>query len=96
MGDETGVLHEHKQEVFMPQDKREGYGDSQRTRLTKKAEEALVQLESRQYRASMKDHVTKLREYGLAFPGPSCAVIGRSLERKQGGAWVIMDTYSSI
>ena len=28
----------------------------------------------------MKDHVTKLHEYGLAFLGPYCAVVGRSLE----------------
>jgi hypothetical protein len=55
-----------------------------------------VQLETRQYRASMKDHVTKLHEYGLAFLGPYCAVVGHSLERKQGGAWVVTGTYDSI
>jgi hypothetical protein len=38
MGDDTGVLHEHKQELFTPQDKREDYGDSKSKRLTKKAE----------------------------------------------------------
>jgi hypothetical protein len=63
---------------------------------TKNAEEALVQLETRQYRASMKDHVTKLHEYSLTFLGPYCAVLGRSLERKQGGAWVITYTYGSV
>jgi len=96
MGDDTGVLHEHKREPLKPRDKQEGYSDSQRKRLTKKAEEALVQLETRQYHASMKDHVTKLHEYGLAFLGPYCAVVGRSLERKQGGAWVITNIYGSI
>jgi hypothetical protein len=45
------------------------------------------------YCSSMKDHVTKLHEYGLAFLGPYCAVVGRLLERKQGGAWAITDTY---
>ena len=49
-----------------------------------------------QYRASMKDHVTKLHEYGLAFLGPYCAIVGRSLERQQGGSWVITNTYDSI
>jgi hypothetical protein len=45
----------------------------------------------------MKDHITKLHEYGLAFLGPYFAVtIGRSLERKQGGGWVVTDTYGSI
>jgi hypothetical protein len=96
MGDDTGVLHEHKREPFMPQDKMEGYSHSQCKRLTKKAEEALMQLETKQYRASMRDHVTKLREYGLAFLGPYCAIVARSLERKQGGAWVITDTYGAV
>jgi hypothetical protein len=96
MGDDTGILHEHKREPFTPQDKKEGYSDLQCKRLTKKAEEALVQLETRQYRASMRDHVTKLHEYGLAFLGPYCAIVGRSLERKQGGGWVITDTYESV
>jgi hypothetical protein len=96
MGDDTGVLHEHKREPFTPRDQQEGYSDSQRNRLTAKAKEALVQLETRQYRALMKGHVTKIHEYGLAFLGPYCAVVGRSLERKQGGAWVITDTYDSI
>jgi hypothetical protein len=96
MGDNTGVIHEHKREPFTLQDKQEGYSSSQHQRLTKKAEEALVQLEARQYRASMRDHVTKLREYGLAFLGPYCAIVGRSLERKQGGTWVITDTYGAV
>ena len=61
-----------------------------------KAEEALVQLETRQYHASMRDHVMKLHEYGLAFLGPYCTIVGRSLERKQGGGSVIMDTYDSV
>jgi hypothetical protein len=96
MGDDTGVIHEHKRDPFTLKDKREGYSNSQHQRLTKKAEEALVQLETRQYRASMRDHVTKLREYGLAFLGPYCAILGRSLERKQGGTWVITDTYGAV
>ena len=47
MGDDTEVIHKYKREPFTLQDKREGYSDSQRQRLTKKAEEALVQLETR-------------------------------------------------
>ena len=96
IGDDTGVLHEHNRVPLKDQDKKGGYGDSQRQRLTKKAEEALVQLETRQYRASMKDHVTKLHEYGLAFLGPYCAVVGRSLERKQEGPWKTKNTYGFV
>lgn len=43
----------------------------------------------------MRDHVTKLREYGLAFLGPYCAILERSLERKQGGVWLITDRYGA-
>ena len=49
MGDDTRVLHEHPQEQFTLQDKREGDSNSQHKKLMKKAEEALVQLETRQY-----------------------------------------------
>jgi hypothetical protein len=95
MGDNTGVIHEYKREPFTPKDKEGGYGDSQRKRLTKSAKKALVQLEKKGYRASIKDHVTKLHEYGMGFLGPYCAVVGRTLERK-GGTWVITDTYGSV
>lgn len=78
MGDNTGVLHEHKRVPFKSRDKKEGYSASQCKRLTKRAEDALVKLETRQYRASMKDHVTKLHEYGLAFLGPYCAVAAQA------------------
>ena len=49
MGDDTRVLHEHPQEQFTLQDKWEGDSNSQHKKLMKKAEEALVQLETRQY-----------------------------------------------
>ena len=55
--------------------------------LMKTAEEAQVQFEMRQYRALMRDHITKLHEYGMAFLGPYCVIVGCSLERKQGSAW---------
>jgi hypothetical protein len=50
-GDDTGVLHEHKLVPFTPRDEKQDYSASQRKRLTKKADEALVQLETREYRA---------------------------------------------
>ena len=96
MGDDTRVLHENKRERFTPQDKGEGDSNSQRKKVTEKAEEALVQLKTRQYCASMKDHIMKLPEHHLAFLGPYCAVVECSLEWKQGGTWVITDTYGSI
>ena len=64
-------------------------------RLTKMAAEGLQQLERKQYRASMRDHVTKLHEYSLGFLGPYCAILGRSLERKPGEQWVIVDSYDA-
>ena len=95
LGVETGVLHEYKREMLSDKDKKEGYGDAQKKRLTKMAEEALAQLETRGYRALMRDHVTNLREYGFAFLGPYCAVVGRSLKREPGGQWMIRKTYDS-
>jgi len=59
------------------------------------AAEALEQLEMKQYRASMRDRVTKLRECGLAFLGPYCAISGRSLERGPDGQWVIVNSYDA-
>ena len=90
MGNDTRVLHEFKQVPFTPKDKQEHYGDSQHKQLTKNMKEALVQLETRQYCTLMKDHVTKLHKYGLAFLGPYCVVVGCSFEQKQGGAWIHM------
>jgi hypothetical protein len=92
MGDKAAVLQEHKRELLSAKDRN---GDSQSKRLTKMAEDALLQLETRQYRAAMKDHVTELREYGLGFLGPFCAVAGRFLKRRPGGQWIIKDTYSA-
>lgn len=95
MGDDTGVLQEHKRMKLSKKDKKEGYGDSQRKGLTKMAAKALTQLETKGYRALMRGHVMKLREYGLAFLGPYCAIVGRSLERERGGPWVVTATYDA-
>jgi hypothetical protein len=43
----------------------------------------------------MLPHVIKLREYGIAFLGPYCAVTGRLLERKPGEEWVVKENYTS-
>ena len=96
VGDATGVLHEHKWVPFMERDKKEGYSNSQHQQLMEKVEEVLMQLEMRQYCGLIKDHITKLHEYGLAFLGPYCTVVSHSLEWKQGGPWVIKNTYSLI
>jgi len=95
MGDDTGVIQEHKREKLTKKDKRDGYGDSQSKRLTKMVAKGLQQLETKQYRASMRDHVTKLHEYSLGFLGPYCAIAGRSLKREPGGQWVIVNSYDA-
>jgi len=95
MRDTTGVIQEHKRVRLTKKDKKEGYGKSQSERLTNMAEKAMEQLEMKQYRASMRPHVTKIHEYGLAFLGPYCAILGRSLERKPGEQWVIVDSYDA-
>ena len=95
MEDDTGVIQEHKREKLTKKDKKEGYGDSQSKRLTKTVAEGLQQLETKQYRALLRDHVTKLHEYSLGFLGPYCAIAGRSLNREPGGQWVIVNSYDA-
>ena len=95
MEDDTGVIQEHKREKLTKKDKKDGYGDSQSKRLTKMAAEGLQQLETKQYRSSMRDHVTKLHEYSLGFLGPYYAIVGRLLKREPGGQWVIVNSYAA-
>ena len=52
-------------------------------------------IETSRYRTVVKDHVTELREFGLAFLGPYCAVVGRLLERDRGDNWNIQEVYSA-
>jgi len=95
-GDNTGVIHEYKRiKQTATDEKKEGYGSSQRTRLTRKTKEAMKRLDTRAYRPAMKDHVTQLREYGIAFLGRYCAIEGRLLERSQGGSWVVKESYTA-
>jgi PD-(D/E)XK nuclease superfamily len=90
-----GALQEYKRIELTKKDKRDGYGDSQGRRLTKHADDALKQIETRWYRARMLPTVTELREYGIAFLGPYCAVTGRLLERKPGEGWIVKEIYTS-
>ena len=39
--------------------------------------------------------MTELCEYGIAFLGPYCAVVARSLKRDRGGQWVYEKEYTS-
>ena len=95
MKDDTGVIHEHKRLKLTKKDKEDGYGDSQSKRLTKMVAKGLRQLETKQYRASMRDHVTDLHEYSLGFLGPYCAIVGHSLKREPGGQWVVVNSYGA-
>jgi hypothetical protein len=65
-------------------DKESGYGESQHKRLTEEGERGLAQIEAKGYRGRLPDQVTKLRKFGIAFRGPYCTVVGRSLKRKAG------------
>ena len=83
------------QRIIFSKDKAEGYGESQCRRLTKIAEKALKQIETKRYRTVIKDQVTELREFGLAFLGPYCAVVGHLLGRDRGGKWKIREVYAT-
>ena len=95
MGGNNATIQEHKRIRFLKKDKAEGYGESQCRRLTKIAEEALIQIETKRYRTMIRDHVTELWEFSLAFLGPYCAVVGHLLRRKHGGKWEIHEVYTA-
>ncbi|KAI9509991.1 hypothetical protein F5148DRAFT_1374784 [Russula earlei] len=87
------VIQEHKRIRLSAKYKKSGYGDSQRERLSKAAENALEQIKAKGYRARLPDHVTKLREYGIAFLGPYCAIVSDALKREPGGQWKVTKSY---
>ncbi|KAI9509989.1 hypothetical protein F5148DRAFT_1374783 [Russula earlei] len=87
------VIQEHKRIGLSAKDKKSGYGESQRERLSKAAENALEQIKAKGYRARLPDQVTKLREYGIAFLGPYCAIVSDALKREPGGQWKVTKSY---
>jgi len=92
---DEAVIQEHKCVWLSPKDKETGYGDSPRERLTKAAERGLAQIGIKGYRARLPGQVTRLREFGIAFLGPYCAIAGCSLERERGKQWKIKETYDA-
>jgi hypothetical protein len=95
MANRHGSIQEYKRVWPSAKEKGGGYGDSQRTRLTKAASKAIVELDARSYRGRIRDHVTELREYGVAFLGPYCAVEARLIKRKPGGQWEVKELYTA-
>jgi len=94
-GDYRAVIQEFKSIKLSKKDKEETYGDDQSERLTNKAKSALDQIEVKHYRNAIPEHVTVLHEYGVAFLGVCCAVVGQSLSREKEGQWKITEVYSS-
>src|SRR5258708_34410036 len=80
LSDDEAIIQEYKRIKLTKKDKESGYGDSQRKRPTKAAEKGLGQIKIKGYRAWLPDQVIKLREFGMAFLGPFCAIVGHSLE----------------
>ena len=91
----NATIEKHKRIDFSERDKTESYSSSRCRPLTNTAEKALKQIETSRYRTVIKDHVTELREFGLAFLAPYCAVVGRLLERDCGDNWNIQEVYSA-
>lgn len=92
---EYAVIQEHRRIELLEQDKQRLYGESQCKRLTRMANEALEQIQNRRHRNLIRNHVTELREFGIAFLGPYCAVVGNVLTRKCGGEWTVHDSYTA-
>lgn len=89
------IIHEYKRIKMSKRDKRSGYDDSKCRRLTTEAENALQQIDNKGYRAQLPNEVTSLREYGIAFLGPYCAIVSHSFERVPGGQWKITGLYNA-
>lgn len=63
--------------------------DLLKTQLTNATDEALRQIESRQYRARAPPYTRKIHEYGIAFAGKCCVAVVRTLHREaDAGDWV--------
>jgi hypothetical protein len=92
---DEAIIQAHKRIKLSDKDKRSGYGGPICQRLTKAAEDGLRQLEVKGYRAGLATDVVKLREFGIAFLGPYCAIVGRSLKRQPGGQWKIQKSYTA-
>ena len=95
LSDDEAIIHEYKRINLKKKDKESGYGDSQRKWLSKAAEKGLRQIKVKGYRARLPDQVTHLREFGIAFLGPYCAIMGHSLEREPGEQWRILKLYTA-
>ena len=93
LSDDEAVIHEYKRIKLTKKEKQSGYTHSQRKRLTKAAEKGMEQIEIKGHRARLPYQVIKLREFGIAFLGPYCGIVGRSLEREPGGEWRIIKLY---
>jgi hypothetical protein len=90
------VIQEYRRLKPLEKEKGMGYISSNDSRLTNKADEALQQLEDRCYRAKLGPHVTELREYGVAFLGPYCAIVARSMRRADRGKWAVVGDYTAV
>jgi len=89
------TIHEYKWINLTKKDKESGYTDSQRKRLTKVAEKGLWQIEVKGYHTWLPDQVAHLCEFGIAFRGPYCAIVGHSLEWEPGEQWRILKLYTA-
>ena len=58
------VIQDHRQIAMTKKDKRSGYGDSQRVRLTKETENGFSQIEAKGYRARLPDRI----RYYISWP----------------------------
>jgi hypothetical protein len=94
--DHRAVIHEYKNNKWVTADKKASHPSNVQL-LTKSSEEALNQIQTKQYRNILNDKpiVTELHEYGIAFMGTCCAVVGRTLSRKgPGDMWKIEKSYN--
>ena len=71
--------------------------DRLKKELSRATDDALQQIEQRQYRAQAPADARKIHEYGLAFAGKICVAVVRTLQREvDDGDWVEVDRGTAV
>jgi len=96
--DHRAVIHEYKNKSLTPAEKKkEAFDELKSQQLTELAVAGLEQIKQREYRTIFDNDskITEVHEYGIAFFGKRCAVVGRTMSREgQGEPWTSTKTYS--
>jgi len=89
--DHRAVIQEYKSKKINGD-----FDETKSQQLTARSKEGLMQIQSKNYRGNFdKSDITEVHEYGIAFYGQYCSVVGRTMSRKtKHGTWSITKEYT--